>query len=132
LLLTQKTNKEIISKSQDLRDNLNAGLPIKNQYKRITFNDSIDSKELSDNIKKIIFISNINKGFSYKKLDNNDYVVFVVDNITYPENPKDIDEYNDFSNFVLNTRSESEFNLFYDYIKSSKDIEINNDYLDKD
>ena len=132
LLLTQKTNKEIISKSQDLRDNLNAGLPIKNQYKQITFNDSIDSKELSDNMKKIIFISNINKGFSYKKLDNNDYVVFVVDNITYPENLKNIDEHNDFSNFVLNTRSESEFNLFYDYIKSSKDIEINNDYLDKD
>jgi len=132
LLLTQKTNKEIISKSQDLRDNLNAGLPIKNQYKRIAFNDSIDSKELSDNIKKIIFISNINKGFSYEKLDNNDYVVFVVDNITYPENLKDIDEHSDFSNFVLNTRSESEFNLFYNYIKSSKDIEINNDYLDKD
>jgi len=132
LLLTQKTNKEIISKSQDLRDNLNAGLPIKNQYKRIAFNDSIDSKELSDNIKKIIFISNINKGFSYEKLDNNDYVVFVVDNITYPENLKDIDEHSDFSNFVLNTRSESEFNLFYNYIKSNKDIEINNDYLDKD
>jgi len=107
-------------------------LPIKNQYKRIAFNDSIDSKELSDNIKKIIFISNINKGFSYEKLDNNDYVVFVVDNITYPENLKDIDEHSDFSNFVLNTRSESEFNLFYNYIKSSKDIEINNDYLDKD
>lgn len=132
LLLSQKTNNEIISKSQDLRDNLNAGLPIEDQYKRIAFNDSIDSKELSDNIKEIIFISNINKGFSYKKLDNNDYVVFVVDNITYPENRKDIDEYNDFSNFVLNTRSESEFNLFYDYIKSKKDIEINNDYLNKD
>jgi len=132
LLLTQKTNKEIISKSQDLRDNLNAGLPIKNQYKRIAFNDSIDSKELSDNIKKIIFISNINKGFSYEKLDNNDYVVFVVDNITYPENLKDIDEHSDFSNFVLNTRSESEFSLFYDSIKSKKDIETNKDYLDKD
>ena len=81
---------------------------------------------------KIIFSSNINKGFSYKKLDNNDYVVFVVDNITYPKNLKNIDEQNDFSNFVLNTRSESEFSLFYDSIKSKKDIEINKDYLDKD
>jgi len=132
LLLTQKTNKKIISKSQDLRDNLNAGLPIENQYKLITFNDAIDSKELSDNIKKIIFSSNINKGFSYRKLDDNNYVVFVVDNITYPENLKNIDEQNDFSNFVLNTRSESEFSLFYNSIKSKKDIEINKDYFDRD
>ena len=132
LLLTKKTNKKIISKSQGLRDNLNAGLPIENQYKLITFNDSIDSKELSDNIKKIIFSSNINKGFSYRKLDDNNYVVFVVDNITYPKNLKNIDEQNDFSNFVLNTRSESEFSLFYDSIKSKKDIEINRDYLEKD
>ena len=55
-----------------------------------------------------------------------------MDNITYPENLKNIDEQNDFSNFVLNTRSESEFSLFYDSIKSKKDIEINKDYLDKD
>jgi peptidyl-prolyl cis-trans isomerase D len=132
LLLTQKINKKIISKSQSLRDNLNAGLPIENQYKLIIFNDDIDSKELSDNIKKIIFSSNINKGFSYRKLDDNNYVVFVVDNITYPENLKNIDKQNDFSNFVLNTRSESEFSLFYDSIKSKKDIETNKDYLDKD
>ncbi len=132
LLLTQKTNKKIISKSQSLRDNLNAGLPIESQYKLIAFNDDIDSKELSNDVKKIIFSSNINKGFSYRKLDNNNYVVFVIDNITYPENLKNIDEQNDFSNFVLNTRSESEFSLFYDSIKSKKDIEINKDYLDKD
>ena len=111
---------------------MNAGLPIENQYKLIAFNDGIDSKELSDNIKKIIFSSNINKGFSYRKLDDNNYVVFVVDNITYPENLKNIDEQNDFSNFVLNTRSESEFSLFYNSIKSKKDIEINKDYFDKD
>ena len=132
LLLTKKTNKKIISKSQGLRDSLNAGLPIENQYKLIAFNDGIDSKELSDNIKKIIFSSNINKGFGYRKLDDNNYVVFVVDNITYPENLKNINERNDFSNFVLNTRSESEFSLFYDSIKSKKDIETNKDYLDKD
>ena len=103
LLLTQKTNKKIISKSQSLRDNLNAGLPIETQYKLITFNDAVDSKELPDNIKKIIFSSNINKGFSYRKLDDNNYVVFVVDNITYTENLKNIDGQDDFSNFVLNT-----------------------------
>ena len=43
-----------------------------------------------------------------------------------------IENSDDYYNFVLNTRSESEFNLFYNNIKSNLNILINNEYMDRD
>ena len=45
---------------------------------------------------------------------------------------RSIDGSDDYYNFVLNTRSESEFNLFYNNIKSNLNILINNEYMDRD
>ena len=61
-----------------------------------------------------------------------DYLIFNVSNITYPKDIDKLDNTNDYYNFVINTRSESEFNLFYDNVSSQLDVVINKDYMDRD
>ena len=59
------------------------------------------------------------QGFVAKKLGNKDYIVFGVNEIIYPENVNNIEKAEDYYNFAYNTRSESEFNSFYDLFRSN-------------
>ena len=129
LLLTQKTNELIKIKSEDQRDNLNAGLSnLDTSFK--TFVGTMDSNDISNDLKEY-FSKTAETGFLTTKINNN-YLIYNIDAVTYPNDIEKIKNSDDYYNFVLNTRSESEFNLFYNNISSKLDIIINNDYMDRD
>ena len=129
LLLTQKTNELIKIKSEDQRDNLNAGLSnLDTSFK--TFVGTMDSNDISNDLKEIFFPKTAETGFLTTKINNN-YLIYNIDAVTYPNDIEKIKNSDDYYNFVLNTRSESEFNLFYNNISSKLDIIINNDYMDR-
>ena len=56
----------------------------------------------------------------------------MVNSIEYPKNVKDFKDSDDFYNFALNTRSETEFRYFYNILKSKADIEINHELINRD
>ena len=131
LLLTQTTESKMISISEEIRDNLNAGLS-KEEQNLLFFTGNVDSKNINLDMKNIFFASSPKIGYSIKELDNGDYIIFTIKNISYPENLDKIDGVNDYINFATNTRSESEYNLFYNLIKSSSEIVINDEYMSRD
>ena len=131
LLLTQTTESKMISISEEIRDNLNAGLS-KEEKNLLIFTGNVDSKNISPDIKNVFFASSSKIGYSIKELDNGDYIIFTIKNISYPKNLDKIDDFNDYINFATNTRSESEYNLFYNLIKSSSEIVINDEYMNRD
>ena len=131
LLLTQTTESKMISISEEIRDNLNAGLS-KEEQNLLFFTGNVDSKNINLDMKNIFFASSSKIGYSIKELDNGDYIIFTIKSISYPENLDKIDGVNDYINFATNTRSESEYNLFYNLIKSSSEIVINDEYMNRD
>ena len=131
LLLTQTTESKMISISEEIRDNLNAGLS-KEEQNLLFFTGNVDSKNINLDMKNIFFASSSKIGYSIKELDNGDYIIFTIKSISYPENLDKIDGVNDYINFATNTRSESEYNLFYNLIKSSSEIVINDEYMSRD
>ena len=131
LLLTQTTESKMISISEETRDNLNAGLS-KEEQNLLFFTGNVDSKNINLDMKNIFFASSPKIGYSIKELDNGDYIIFTIKSISYPENLDKIDGVNDYINFATNTRSESEYNLFYNLIKSSSEIVINDEYMSRD
>ena len=131
LLLTQTTESKMISISEETRDNLNAGLS-KEEQNLLFFTGNVDSKNINLDMKNIFFASSSKIGYSIKELDNGDYIIFTIKSISYPENLDKIDGVNDYINFATNTRSESEYNLFYNLIKSSSEIVINDEYMSRD
>ena len=131
LLLTQSADSKILSTAENIRDNLNAGL-YKNEKKPLTFIGNVDSDNIQKNIRDVFFASSPQIGYSIKELDNGDYIIFTIRGITYPDNLDKIDGFNDYVNFATNTRSESEYNLFYNLIKSSSEIVVNDEYMARD
>jgi len=130
LLLTQKTKELIKIKSEEERDNLNAGLSnLDKSFKK--FIGTMDSEDISNDLKEIFFATTAETGFLASEINNN-YLIYNIDAVTYPDDIAKIENSDDYYNFVLNTRSESEFNLFYNNISSNLDIIINNDYMDRD
>ncbi len=130
LLLTKQAEKLIQTISENQRNDLNAGISsIDSNFKK--FIGTLDSEDLENNLKEIFFSTSTETGFLTAKLDNN-YLIYNIDAVTYPQDISKIENSDDYYNFVLNTRSESEFNLFYNNIKSNLDIVINNDYMDRD
>ncbi len=130
LLLTKQAEDLIRTISENQRNDLNAGIiNIDSKFKKFT--GTLDSEDLENNLKEIFFSTSAETGFLATKLDNN-YLIYNIDAVTYPEDISKIENSDDYYNFVLNTRSESEFNLFYNNIKSNIDIVINNDYMDRD
>ena len=66
-------------------------------------------------------------------MTNGDYLVYNVESISYPKDTKKIyTDDNQFSNFIINTRSESEYNVFQQTLKNNADIKINENYLNLD
>ncbi|MED5502120.1 MAG: SurA N-terminal domain-containing protein [Pseudomonadota bacterium] len=132
LLKTQKSTKNILSTSNLIRDNLNSTNKI-TDYKAITFNLSLNSDDVDSRIKKTIFGSNILNEYKSIKMDNGDYLIYIIDSIEYPKNLKEVyTKDNEFSNFITNTRSESEYTLFQQALKANVKIDINEDYLNSD
>jgi len=102
-------------------------------YKVITFNLSLNSDDVDSRIKKTIFGSNILNEYKSIKMDNGDYLIYIIDSIEYPKNLKEVyTKDNEFSNFITNTRSESEYTLFQQALKANVKIDINEDYLNSD
>ena len=91
----------------------------------------MDSESIDSSLKKIFFATSSETGFLSTNL-NKDYLIYNISNIVYPENIKEIDNADDYYNFILNTRSESEFNFFYNNVSSNLDIIINSEYMDRD
>ena len=128
--MTQQSKELIKIKSEEERDNLNAGLSnLDISFKK--FNGTMDSEDISNDLKEIFFSTTAETGFLTSKINNN-YLIYNIDAVTYPDDIEKIKNSDDYYNFVLNTRSESEFNLFYNNISSNLDIIINNDYMDRD
>ena len=129
LLLTKQTQDSIKKISEDERDDLNAG--IYDETSLTTFLGTMDSEEISNELKEIFFSTSSETGFIVTKFENN-YLIFNVSEVIYPDDISKVDNSDDYYNFVLNTRSESEFSLFYNNISSDLDIVINNNYMDRD
>ena len=91
----------------------------------------MDSEEISNELKEIFFSTSSETGFIATEFQNN-YLIFNVSEVIYPDDISKVDNSDDYYNFVLNTRSESEFSLFYNNISSDLDIVINNNYMDRD
>ena len=113
--------------SENIRDDLNAGITeLDSSF--IKFSGTMDSEELRNELKDIFFSTSFETGFimiEFKK----DYLIFNVGNVSYPKDINKLEKTNDYYNFVINTRSESEFNLFYDNVSSQLDVIINKDYI---
>jgi len=131
LLREQESNNEIIKMAENIRDDMNANI-VSKKYNFKTFKGTIDSKTINNNLKNIFFNANANIGYQTSRLKNNDYIVFAVNSIEYPNNIKNLKDSNDFYNFALNTRSETEFKYFYNVLKSKADIEINYELINRD
>ena len=131
LVLNQKTNTAIILHSENIRDDLNAG--ISNQFDNLySFEGTIDSSDIDEKIKQLFFAIGPSQGFVAKRLGNRDYIVFGVNEIIYPKDINNIEKAEDYYNFAYNTRSESEFNSFYGLFRSNAEINMNDDYMDRD
>ena len=131
LVLNKKTNSTIILNSENTRDDLNAG--ISDQLDNLSnFVGSIDSVDIDEKIKQLFFSISPSKGFVAMKLGSKDYIIFTVNKVIYPEGIDDIKEAEDYYNFAYNTRSESEFNSFYGLFKSSAEVNMNDEYMQRD
>ena len=131
LLREQESDNEIIKIAENIRDDMNANI-VSKKYNFKTFKGTIDSKTINDNLRNIFFSANSNIGYQTSRLNNNDYIVFAVNSIKYPKNIKNLKDSDDFYNFALNTRSETEFKYFYNVLKSKADIEINYELINRD
>ena len=131
LVLNKKTNAEILLKSEDTRDDLNSG--ISDQFNNLAnFLGSIDSLDIDEKVKQLFFNISPSKGFVAMKLGVKDYIIFSVNEIIYPENVNEIEDAEDYYNFAYNTRSESEFNLFYGLFKANAEVNMNDEYMQRD
>ena len=130
LILNQQSESLIKSSAEDLRDDMNAGISeIDSSFEK--FSGTMDSESIDSNLKEIFFSTSSETGFLSTNL-NKDYLIYNISNIEYPDDIKKIDDADDYYNFILNTRSESEFNLFYNNVSSNLDIIINSEYMDRD
>ena len=131
LVLNKKTNAAIILNSENTRDDLNAG--ISNQLDNLSnFIGSIDSADIDEKIKQLFFSISPSKGFVAMKLGSKDYIIFTVNKVIYPEDIDNIKEAEDYYNFAYNTRSESEFKSFYGLFESSAEVNMNDEYMQRD
>ena len=131
LVLNTKTLEALISTSEDLRDNLNAGInKIDSSFEM--FKGSTDSKSLKEDLKNIFFNSNPTLGFQYKILQSGDSIVFNIQSIDKTIKVKKDENYNDFINFSKNTYSESDFDRVFKIFKNSSVIEIDDKTLYED
>ena len=106
---------------------------ISNQFDNLySFEGTIDSSDVDEKIKQLFFAIGPSQGFVAKRLGNKDYIVFGVNEIIYPKDINNIEKAEDFYNFAYNTRSESEFNSFYGLFRSNAEINMNDDYMDRD
>ena len=130
LMLNQQSESLIKTMAESFRDDMNAGISeIDSSFEK--FSGTMDSESIDTSLKKIFFATSSETGFLSTNL-NKDYLIYNISNIVYPENIKEIDNADDYYNFILNTRSESEFNLFYNNVSSNLDIIINSEYMDRD
>ena len=116
--------------SENVRDDLNAGIS-QLDPSFIKFSGTMDSEDIIDELKDIFFSTSSETGFITTEYGK-DYLIFSVGNVVYPKDINKLENTNDYYNFVLNTRSESEFSLFYNNISSQLDVVINKDYMDRD
>lgn len=128
LLLDTKTSEILISTSEELRDNLNAGiLEIDSSFE--TFNGSTDSEALKENLKNIFFNSNPTLGFQFKTLPSGDSIIFNIQSINKISKINEDENYIDFVNFSKNTYSESDFDRVFKIFKNNSNIEVDNKAL---
>jgi len=131
LVLNQKTNSAVILNSENIRDDLNAG--ISDQFDSLSsFIGSIDSTDIDEKIKQLFFNTSPSKGFVAMRLGSKDYMIFSVNEIIYPKNISEIKDVEDYYNFAYNTRSESEFNSFYSLFKANAEVTMNDEYMRRD
>ena len=131
LVLNQKTNSTVILNSENIRDDLNAG--ISDQFNSLSsFIGSIDSTDIDEKIKQLFFNTSPSKGFVAMSLGSKDYMIFSVNEIIYPKNISEIKDVEDYYNFAYNTRSESEFNSFYGLFKANAEVTMNDEYMRRD
>ena len=131
LVLNQKTNSAVILNSENIRDDLNAG--ISDQFNSLSsFIGSIDSTDIDEKIKQLFFNTSPSKGFVAMSLGSKDYMIFSVNEIIYPKNISEIKDVEDYYNFAYNTRSESEFNSFYSLFKANAEVTMNDEYMKRD
>jgi len=131
LVLNQKTNSAVILNSENIRDDLNAG--ISDQFNSLSsFIGSIDSTDIDEKIKQLFFNTSPSKGFVAMSLGSKDYMIFSVNEIIYPKNISEIKDVEDYYNFADNTRSESEFNSFYSLFKANAEVTMNDEYMKRD
>ena len=130
LMLNQQTESLIKSTAENYRDDMNAGiLEIDSSFEK--FSGTMDSDNIASDLKAIFFETSSETGFLSTAL-NKDYLIYNISNIIYPENIEEINNVDDYYNFISNTRSESEFNFFYSNVSSNLDIIINSEYMDRD
>ena len=128
LVLDTKTSEILISTSEELRDNLNAGiLEIDSSFE--TFNGSTDSEALKENLKNIFFNSNPTLGFQFKTLPSGDSIIFNIQSINKISKINEDENYIDFVNFSKNTYSESDFDRVFKIFKNKSNIEVDNKAL---
>ena len=128
LVLDTKTSEILISTSEELRDNLNAGiLEIDSSFE--TFNGSTDSEALKENLKNIFFNSNPTLGFQFKTLPSGDSIIFNIQSINKISKINEDENYIDFVNFSKNTYSESDFDRVFKIFKNNSNIEVDNKAL---
>ena len=131
LVLNQKTNSAVILNSENIRDDLNAG--ISDEFNSLSsFVGSIDSTDIDEKIKQLFFNTSPSKGFVAMSLGSKDYMIFSVNEIIYPKNISEIKDVEDYYNFAYNTRSESEFNSFYSLFKANAEVTMNDEYMKRD
>ena len=132
LLATQKTNKKsLVEANSVLKKAKDHGKII--GYKKINYNLSLEADHIDYEIKQILFSTNIRKKYQLAKMNNGNYLVYKINSINYPKNVEKFSSQNNkYSNFIINTRSDSEYSNFYDSIKNDADIKINEDYFDLD
>jgi len=128
LLITLKTSNKINVLSNNLIIDLNNSMNPEVSYKLKPFEVSIDSRDFSEEIKEILFSSNIDQKFLKYQLENKDILILSIKSIRYSD--KTDNRSNDsFSNFIINTRSESEFNWYFQNLKKDAEIIYNEEYL---
>lgn len=133
LLITQKTDKESLMEATKIKNIINDNSLEKINFERIDFSLSLNSDHVRNEIKKVIFSNNVSDKYKVIKIDSGDYLVYKINFIRFPEGTeKFLNQKNEYSNFISNTRSESEYNTFYDLMRSSANIKMNREYLELD
>ncbi len=128
LVLDTKTSEILITTSEELRDNLNAGITkIDSSFE--TFNGSTDSEALKENLKNIFFNSNPTLGFQFKTLPSGDSIIFNIQSINKISKINKDENYKDFVNFSKNTYSESDFDRVFKIYKKNSIIEVDDKAL---